>query len=195
MFGYGVLRMLTRIKLCAQVPIALSVGLLLLSSPHLIGAAQAKRLITCSVKSGCSDWRQARQGREKITGRSHGRRLISLQTIDPDGNAVRRVIGHRPVGCPHAYCGCGLAHYLGLHDKRLWKAWNWARLFPRTSPHSGAAAVRYHHVMLLVRHIRGDRWLVRSYNGGRHLSWLYVRSVRGYVFVNPNASIRLASGK
>lgn len=96
-----------------------------------------------------------------------------------------QVIGHRPDGCPRAFCGCGLARYLGLHDKRLNLAWNWARFYPHTTPHPGAAAVRRHHVMLLERHVEGTRWLVRDWNGGRHLAWEHVRDVRGYVFVQP----------
>ena len=104
--------------------------------------------------------------------------------VDANGNGAR-MIGGRPTGCPHAYCGCGLAHYLGLHDRRLNLAWNWARLFPRTSPHSGAAAVRRGHVMLLQEHIAGPLWRVVDFNGGRHLSWLHERNVRGYVFVEP----------
>lgn len=66
-------------------------------------------------------------------------------------------------------------------------AWNWARKFPRTYAHPGAAAVRAHHVMLLVSHVSGTRWIVRDYNGGRHLSYIHERDVRGYVFVVPGA--------
>lgn len=104
--------------------------------------------------------------------------------IDANGNRAR-VIAHRPAGCPHAWCGCGLERYLGLHDKRLWLAANWSRLFPRTHAHDGAAAVRRHHVMLLREHVRGSLWRVIDFNGGRHLGWDHVRDVRGYVFVQP----------
>jgi hypothetical protein len=106
--------------------------------------------------------------------------------IDANGNRAE-FIGGRPAGCPHAYCGCGLARYLGLSDKRLNLAWNWARFFPHTHAHSGAVAVRHHHVMQLVEHVGGSLWKVRDYNGGHHLSWIHVRDVRGYVFVDPRA--------
>lgn len=96
------------------------------------------------------------------------------------------VLGGRPPGCPHAYCGCGLARYLGIHDARLNLAWNWARFFPHTYAHSGAAAVRRHHVFLLREHVRGPFWLALDFNGGRHRTWLHVRDTRGYVFVNPS---------
>ena len=72
------------------------------------------------------------------------------------------VIGGRPDGCPFRFCGCGLRKYLGIPDKRLDLAWNWARLFPRTYAHAGAAAVRHGHVMLLERHVGGSDWLVRD---------------------------------
>lgn len=104
---------------------------------------------------------------------------------DANGNSAQ-VIGGRPSGCPHAYCGCGLARYLGLTDRALNLAWEWARRFPHTFAHAGAVAVRHHHVMLLEAHVEGSRWLVRDFNGGRHLSWLHVRSVNGFIFVSPN---------
>ncbi|HZD90350.1 MAG TPA: hypothetical protein VE224_09640 [Pseudolabrys sp.] len=189
-----------------SIRIGIGLALVAFLTPPLTSPAKAHRTISCS-KSGCSDWHRSSRRATHHDARQHRLRVARLRarvsrvrvsrarTVDANGNHIRRVIGYRPSGCPHAYCGCGLARYLGLHDKRLWKAWNWARLFPRTNAHAGAAAVRYHHVMLLERHIKGNRWLVRSYNGGRHLSWLYVRDVRGYVFVNPHAAIRVASGK
>lgn len=103
---------------------------------------------------------------------------------DGNGNSVT-VIGHRPHGCPKAYCGCGLRLFLGLSDTRLNKASMWARLFPRVSPRPGAVAVRSHHVFMLVAHVSGDVWTVRDYNSGRGLSRIHNRSVRGYVFVSP----------
>jgi hypothetical protein len=109
---------------------------------------------------------------------------------DANGNDGT-VIGGRPAGCPYQYCGCGLARYLGLGDKRLNLAWNWARLFARTSAYAGAAAVRYHHVVLLVQQVAGTIWTVRDYNGGRHLSYIHERDVRGYVFVDPSRRIAM----
>ena len=105
--------------------------------------------------------------------------------IDANGNGAT-IIGGRPNGCPHSYCGCGLRMYLGLSDKRLNLASNWARLFPRTSAQPGAAAVRSGHVMLLVSHVQGSVWIVRDYNSGNGLSRIHARSVAGYVFVNPS---------
>lgn len=103
-----------------------------------------------------------------------------------DANGNTTIIGGRPAGCPHAYCGCGLARYLGLHDPRLNLAWNWARLFPREySPRAGLAAVRHHHVMYIEASAGAGLWLIRDYNSGGGLSRLHVRDVRGYVFVNP----------
>lgn len=100
------------------------------------------------------------------------------------------IIGGRPAGCPQAYCGCGLRKYLGLNDKRLNLAWNWARLFPRAAgPAPGMAAVRGHHVMYIESATGDGRWTVRDYNSGGGLSRIHVRDVRGYVFVNPRGQI------
>ena len=77
------------------------------------------------------------------------------------------VIGGRPNDCPHAYCGCGLRKYLGLSDKRLNLASNWAKLLAReTGPRAGVAAVRNHHVMYIEGAASNGQWLVRDYNSG-----------------------------
>ena len=101
-----------------------------------------------------------------------------------------RIIGGRPPDCPRSYCGCGLRKYLGLSDKRLNLARNWARLFPRVSgPRAGVAAVRRGHVMYIESSAGDGQWLVRDYNSGGGLSRVHVRDVRGHVFVDPHARI------
>ncbi len=128
----------------------------------------------------------------RLCGSAPGGRAVA---IDANGNRVRRiaraagdgtVIGARPSGCPHAYCGCGLRKYLGLSDKRLNLASNWARVFPRVAgPRAGVAAVRNHHVMYIEGRAASGGWLVRDYNSGGGLSRVHVRDVRGYIFVDP----------
>ncbi|HEY5378219.1 MAG TPA: hypothetical protein VIJ78_01620 [Pseudolabrys sp.] len=80
--------------------------------------------------------------------------------------------------------------FLGLEDKRLNLASNWARLFPRESaPRAGLAAVRSHHVMYIESSAGDGQWMVRDYNSGGGLSRLHVVSVRGYTLVNPHAQL------
>jgi hypothetical protein len=110
---------------------------------------------------------------------------------DASGNSAS-IIGGRPAGCPHAFCGCALRKYLGIGDKSLDRAWEWAIKFPRTSAHAGAAAVRRHHVMLIESMTGPLTAIVRDYNGGRHLSYIHERSLRGYVFVDPRGRYALA---
>jgi len=100
------------------------------------------------------------------------------------------VIGSRPAGCPHSYCGCGLRKFLGLSDNRLNLASNWARLLPREGgPRPGLAAVRSGHVMYIEAAAGNGQWLIRDYNSGGGLSRMHVRDVRGYVFVNPHGQL------
>jgi hypothetical protein len=115
-----------------------------------------------------------------------------VRVVDAIGNRgyamadSAQIIGGRPSGCPHSYCGCGLRKYLGLEDVRLNLASNWARLFPREAgPRAGLAAVRSGHVMYIEGSAGNGQWLVRDYNSGGGLSRVHVRDVRGYVFVNP----------
>ena len=121
--------------------------------------------------------------------------LLALYSLAPDSADARprsrsdangTIIGGRPGGCPFRYCGCGLARFLGIPDSSLNLAAAWLR-YPRTSPRPGAVAARRGHVMQLVEHVSGDRWVVRDYNSGRGLSRIHVRSIRGFATVQaPN---------
>lgn len=115
---------------------------------------------------------------------------LPVQAITKAAEAVQRVgevILPHPSNCPRtAFCGCGAADEVGRPNERsLWLAANWFR-FPRTSPAPGAAAVRRHHVFVLKEHIGGNMWLVIDHNSGHHQSRLHVRSISGYVIVNPH---------
>ena len=111
-----------------------------------------------------------------------------LKPVQAFSEQVSRVIAQalpHPSGCPPtAFCGCGAAADLGLHDRSLWLAANWFR-FPRSTPAPNTAAVRRHHVFVLKQHIAGSVWLVADYNSGHHRSALHERSISGYTIVNP----------
>ena len=115
-------------------------------------------------------------------------RAQSMFPSDANGNGTQIIARGAPAGCPfRRFCGCALAKYLGISDKRLNLAWNWARLFPRRShPAPGLAAVRHGHVMYIEAAAGDGQWLIRDYNSGGGLSRLHVRSVRGFVFVDPS---------
>lgn len=107
------------------------------------------------------------------------------RVIDANGN----VVGSRPEGCPHAFCGCEASRYLfGTIRADLNLASNWIRKFPRTSPAPGMAAVRNHHVMVLMSHVGGSDWLVHDGNSGGGLTREHVRSINGYIIVDPQGS-------
>jgi len=138
------------------------------------------------------------RGSDTCVFTNNGRRVCNVNSsiLDAAGNGAiamadaDAVIGSRPDGCPHAYCGCGLRKYLGLSDARLNLAFNWARLLPRESgPRAGLAAVRNHHVMYIESAAGDGQWVIRDYNSGGGLSRVHVRDVRGYVFVNPHAQL------
>ncbi len=130
-------------------------------------------LIECNER-GCSD--RTKPG--TVTTAS-----ASYASLD-DGN----VVGARPDGCPHSFCGCEASRYVfGKVHPELNLASNWMR-FPRSSPASGMAAVRNHHVMVLISHAGGNDWLVHDGNSGGGLTRNHVRSIRGYAIVNPNGT-------
>jgi hypothetical protein len=106
-----------------------------------------------------------------------------IGTIDANGN----VVGGRPAGCPYKFCGCEASLYIfGVIKPALNLAANWFR-FPRAHPAPGMAAVRRHHVFVLMSHVEGNKWLVRDGNSGGGKTREHVRSIAGYTIVNPNA--------
>lgn len=188
---------------CLTIIIA-PIALLLVAC--LTQPAEAYRVKRHDTQSGgCALTNEGRQvcggsvaDRAAIPGTAGARtRLASrAEAVDATGNRVvltaneGTIIGGRPNGCPHSYCGCGLRMHLGLSDVRLNLASNWARLFPRESaPQAGLVAVRSGHVMYIEAAAGNGQWLIRDYNSGGGLSRMHVRDVRGYAFVNPRATV------
>jgi hypothetical protein len=125
---------------------------------------------------GCSD--QVQQARAE--------RAEANTAVDANGGAV---VNRRPQGCPQAFCGCEASLYLfGEIRPELNLASNWVRKFPRTSPAPGMAAARSGHVMVLMSHVEGNNWLVHDGNSGGGLTREHVRSIKGYVIVNPRGA-------
>lgn len=107
-----------------------------------------------------------------------------------DANGNGTIVGSRPSGCPHQFCGCAASLYLfGEIRPELNLAANWKRKFPRTEPASGMVAARNGHVMVLMSPANGDEWLVHDGNSGGGRTREHVRSIRGYTIVNPRATV------
>jgi hypothetical protein len=106
-----------------------------------------------------------------------------------------RIVGSRPSGCPHAFCGCEAALYrFGHIVPELNLAGNWRR-FPRAAPSAGMAAVRSGHVMILQQHVSGNVWYVHDGNSGGHVTREHARSIAGYTIVDPSsATVAAPSG-
>jgi len=106
------------------------------------------------------------------------------------------IVGGRPAGCPHNFCGCEASRYLfGEIRPELNLASNWIRKFPHTSPASGMAAARNHHVMVLISHVDGSDWLVHDGNSGAALTREHVRSISGYIVVDPRTRLTAVMAK
>jgi len=154
---------------------------------------QAQPTITCDNR-GCSDYATASRVAQSDVARvdysvagSEMARATRTRTLVADGNS--EVIGGRPAGCPHAFCGCEASRYLfGQIRPELNLAANWIRYFPRTMPAPGMAAARGGHVMVLISQVDGSDWLVHDGNSGGGLTRQHVRSINGYVIVDPHGS-------
>ena len=72
----------------------------------------------------------------------------------------------QPKGCPSKWCGCYLAHYFGMPNRKdLWAARNWAKIGKPTRPKVGAIVVWRNHVGVIVGKTRAG-WVVKSGNDG-----------------------------
>ena len=117
------------------------------------------------------------------------RARYSRHTHSRVASGGENVIGGRPSGCPHAYCGCEASRFIfNRIIPELNLAANWIRKFPHTSPAPGMAAARSHHVMVLMSHVEGQNWLVHDGNSGHGLTREHVRSISGYVIVDPHGA-------
>ena len=69
----------------------------------------------------------------------------------------------------------------------IYLASNWARKFPHTSPAPGMAAVRNHHVMVLMSHVEAATgWCTTAIRW--RLTREHVVSISGYMIVNPRGA-------
>ena len=100
-----------------------------------------------------------------------------------------RIIGGRPAGCPHAFCGCEASRYVfGRIIAELNLAENWLRKFPRAAPAPGMVAARPGHVFVIMA-VNGDGTvLAHDGNSGRGLTREHVVSLRGFRVVNPHGA-------
>jgi hypothetical protein len=173
MDGVAVLKKET-ILVAALLSIALSIAFAV-NADATPRHKQQRQTIVCDMR-GCSDQAgQARAARAEVNA-----------AVDANGAAV---LSRRPQGCPHRFCGCEASLYLfGKIRPELNLASNWIRKFPRTSPAPGMAAARSGHVMVLMSHVEGNNWLVHDGNSGGGLTREHVRSIKGYVIVNPRGS-------
>jgi hypothetical protein len=111
---------------------------------------------------------------------------VNTAVADANGGDAR-IVSH-PAGCPgRAFCGCGASVRLfGRSVRELWLARAWFK-FPRSAPAPQMAAVRSHHVMVLLSHVEGSTWMVYDANSGGHATRIHPRSIAGYTIVNPHA--------
>lgn len=118
-----------------------------------------------------------------IAHRHHYRRI---RVASLGGGGGTQMVAH-PAGCPsRAFCGCGAAVRLfGSPIRSLWLAANWLR-FPRAEPGPNMAAVRMHHVMIIIAYHGNGRATVYDANSGHHQTRIHDRSLAGYRIVNPH---------
>jgi hypothetical protein len=111
------------------------------------------------------------------------------QKYTPPVQHEAQIVGGRPLGCPHAFCGCEASLYrFGRIVPELNLAWTWAVKFPRISPEeagNGDAAVRHGHVAIVLANLGNGNYQLHDGNSGGHLTRVHVRHLSGYVFVRP----------
>ena len=107
----------------------------------------------------------------------HARRRVSEGLARVMAEGAGRVVNWSR---PRAWCGWWLGRHLGMLDRKLWLAANWARVGrPAHGPAVGAVVVWRHHVGIITG--RADHgWIVKSGNDG-HAVRERPRSVAGAI--------------
>ena len=121
--------------------------------------------------------------------------IETTRTVSRGGLVVQyegSVVGGRPAGCPHRYCGCAVSlKVFGRIITDLNLAANW-RKFASAPPSSGMVAWRNGHV-IYIETVNGDGTVVAyDPNSGGHKTRVHTVSLRKYHVVNPH-TLRYAS--
>jgi len=150
----------------------------------------------CNVSMPCegiakpaANARAAGIDRREARRLARGQALYDAMPFGMPTDRAGRILPH-PAGCPHrAFCGCGAAvEVFGKPVRSLWLASNWLR-FPRATPAPGMVAARRGHVFVIREVLGGGRVLAYDANSGGRKTRLHVRSLAGFVVVNPNGSV------
>ena len=125
-------------------------------------------------------------GIRSIRVKMHRVRHSAIQRALEGRETASQVIGGRPSGCPHAFCGCSASlKVFGRIIPALNLAANWRR-FPPSVPAPGMVAWRAHHVFVILA-VNGDGTVVaHDGNSGHHLTRVHTVSLRGYRVVDPH---------
>ena len=143
----------------------------------------------CLALANCANGNMSSRVEHHQKIRTVDRDSIQYVTDTTNNNGHAAVVGGRPTNCPRSFCGCEASRYLfGYVRADLNLASNWMRKFPRTTPAPGMAAVRNHHVFVLMSHVDGNNWVVHDGNSGQGLTREHVRSISGYAVVNPQST-------
>jgi hypothetical protein len=162
------------VKFKITAALAATVIAVLLASPAEAKHHLSQATITCN-QYGCND---------RATYRAPTR--IVRETVRHIERAVESIVGGRPRGCPHAFCGCGTSlHIFGRIIPELNLAANWRR-FPPAAPARGMAAWRWGHVFAIEEVLGDGEVLAYDPNSGHGRTRIHVVSLRGFHVVNPH---------
>jgi hypothetical protein len=158
---------------------------------HRHHVAHQKYDPACNVSMPCEIPASAKQfaSRKEAARLARGQELYDAMPFGMPTDRAGRILPH-PAGCPRrAFCGCGAAvEVFGKPVRSLWLAANWLR-FPRAAPAPGMVAARRGHVFVIREVLGGGKVLAYDANSGGHKTRLHVRSLAGFVVVNPNGAV------
>jgi hypothetical protein len=151
----------------------------------------------CNVSMPCEIPTRAKNAqvadRKEAARLARGQALYDAMPFGMPTDRAGRILPH-PVGCPRrAFCGCGASvEVFGKPVRSLWLAANWLR-FPRAAPAPGMVAARRGHVFVIKRVLGGGKVLAYDANSGGHKTRLHVRSLAGFVVVDPSGAVLWSS--
>ena len=130
----------------------------------------------------------AEHAQRQIIGNADGTAIQYVADTN-NNNGRATVVGGRPADCPRSFCGCEASHYLfGRVRADLNLASNWMREFPRASPAPGISSAQPSCVCA-DEPCRRQRLAGDDGNSGHGLTREHVRSISGYIVVNPQTRL------
>lgn len=146
------------------------------------------------IRSGRREAKRIARGQRLEQSMPFGAAIVPPETQRSFLSRGAEILGGRPAGCPHRFCGCGVSlKVFGRIIPDLNLAANWKR-FASAMPGAGTVAWRPGHVLYVEASVGGNLYQVYDPNSGGGKIRRHVRNLARYNFVDPHSPRQRMAG-